>query len=195
MLESLIRPQYQQLLVDKVAHLIKNKISANQVTYASGLFGLLILPLLYFHHPYFAITTLLASGYLDTLDGTLARLTNSSSNWGTLIDIFIDRLVECVIVLALFLQSPEVRGAYCLMMLGSMLLCVTTFLVAGIFIANESNKSFHYSAGLMERAEAFAFFVAMILLPQAFKPLAIVFVLLVTFTAIFRIYECSKQLR
>lgn len=70
----------------------------------------------------------------------------------------VDRVVEFVVVLALWFVAPQQRGLWCLLMLGSMLLCITSFLVVGIFSENQSQKSFHYSSGLMERAEAFSFF-------------------------------------
>ena len=79
-------------------------------------------------------------------------------------------------------------------MLGSMLLCITSFLVVGIFVANDSHKSFHYNPGIMERAEAFIFFIAMMLWPSAFVGLAMLFSLLVTLTAIIRLTQFYKQI-
>ncbi|MCH9756207.1 MAG: CDP-alcohol phosphatidyltransferase family protein [Gammaproteobacteria bacterium] len=188
MLEQACRNQYQVLCVDRVAQALQYKVGPNTVTLLSGILGFLVLPALYFGHILLAISLLLLSGYCDTLDGTLARLTQKSTDWGSVLDIVIDRFVEFIVVLALLMISPESRGFWCLMMLGSMLLCITSFLVVGIFSENHSNKGFHYSVGLMERAEAFIFFIAMMIWPSAFDYLAAIFTVLVGFTALSRLY-------
>lgn len=125
------------------------------------------------------------------LDGSLARHQNKTSPIGAALDITADRLVEFAIILGLFLIDPHKRGLLCLLMLGSVLLCITTFLVVGIFSENQSEKGFHYSPGLMERTEAFAFFALMMLFPIYFTPLAAIFSALTFFTAGKRLYEFS----
>ena len=94
----------------------------------------------------------------------------------------------------MWLVDPVHRALWCFLMLGSMLLCITSFLVVGIFVANDSHKSFHYNPGIMERAEAFIFFIAMMLWPSAFVGLAMLFSLLVTLTAIIRLTQFYKQI-
>lgn len=192
MLEQALRKAYQVILVDRVAEKLQHKTSPNSVTILSGLLGVLVLPAVYFNHAGLAVCLLLLSGYLDTLDGTLARMTHNTSAWGTVLDIVIDRFVEFMVIFALFLYAPE-RAIWCILMLGSILLCITSFLIVGVFTENDSDKSFHYSPGLMERAEAFAFFIVMMLAPKSFSYLAPIFVLLVTYTALFRLYEFHRK--
>lgn len=189
MLETYIRKPYQQALVNPIAKVLSKKVSPNQLTVLSGIIGVLVLPCLYFGAYILAIILLLASGYLDTLDGTLARLTDQSSNWGSVLDITIDRIVEFVVIVALWLVAPDIRNFWIIMMLGSILLCITSFLVIGIFSANQSEKSFHYSPGLMERAEAFAFFIAMMIFPSWFALLSFIFCVLVVATAVIRLKQ------
>lgn len=191
MIEHYLRPQYQRLCVNPIAGVLTQHVSPNQITLLSGLLGLLVLPAVLTHQIFLAVVLLLLSGYCDTLDGSLARLTNHSSNWGSVLDIMTDRMVEITLVIALWAVDPSQRGMEAMLMMASMLLCITSFLVVGIFQENDSEKSFHYSPGLMERAEAFAFFIAMLLCPSQFQPLAWCFVVLVTWTAIYRIYEYS----
>lgn len=193
MIEQHVREYYQQIFVNPVANQLSYAITPNQITLLSGILGLLIFPALMFHQEILAICLLLLSGYCDTLDGTIARFSQQTSNWGSVLDITIDRLVEFVVVLALWSVAPLERGLWCLLMLGSMLLCITSFLVVGIFSENQSQKSFHYSPGLMERAEAFSFFIAMMIWPSAFVFLAFLFTLLVTFTAIVRLRDFYNQ--
>jgi len=196
MIETYVRPSYQRILVDPVARALGKRISPVQLTVLSGIAGLLVLPCLYFGVQIAAIALLLLSGYLDTLDGTLARLTDHSSDWGSVLDITTDRLVEFTVIFALWVIAPEYRSFWVIMMLGSVLLCITSFLVVGVFTANESEKGFHYSPGIMERAEAFLFFIAMILWPAWFAILAFFFSLLVLATAIIRLkqfYNAHRQ--
>ena len=195
MIETYLRPTYQKIFVDPVARrasLIAT-VTPNRITFTSCLFGIAFTPLAYLGSPGLACLTLLISGYLDTLDGTLARLKGESSPAGATLDIVADRLVEFSVIVGIYLIAPESRSFAALFMLGSVLLCVTTFLVVGIFEAHSGEKSFHYSLGLMERAEAFAFFILIILKPAWFPFLAWSFTSLVTLTACIRIHQFTKQ--
>lgn len=191
MLEQKFRKYYQRIIVNPLANFLLNKISPNQITFGAGISGLLVIPSLYWHLSIFAVILLCISGFLDTLDGTVARLSKSSTNFGSALDITIDRLVEFAAIFGLYLFAPD-RGAYTLVMLGSTLFCVTTFLVVGIFTPNNSHKSFHYSSGLIERAEAFAFFIIMTLFPNSFKIMAVLYIILVFLTGIIRLYQFKQ---
>jgi len=193
MIEQRVRRYYQIMFVDAVAVGLKKRIKPNTITLMSGLFGVLVIPAMLFNQVMLAIGLLLTSGYCDTLDGTLARFTNNTTKWGSLLDITTDRLVEFSVVMALWLVDPTHRALWCFFMLGSMLMCITSFLVVGIFSENFSQKSFHYSPGIMERSEAFFFFILMMLWPQAFSFLALLFTILVTLTAVIRLMQFRTQ--
>lgn len=193
MLESRARSHYQRWLVEPVAKQLYQRCHANHVTLFAVLIGVSVLPLLYWQHPWLAAIALLLSGYLDTLDGTLARLAEHASDLGSCFDIVGDRLVEAMVIIGLFAVAPDTRGLACLLMFASILLCITSFLVVGIFTANQSAKSFHYSEGLIERAEAFIFFILMILWPSAFIWLTWLFVILVNVTTCLRLYDFYRH--
>ena len=55
--------------------------------------------------------------------------------------------------------------------------------MVGIFVEQNSNKSFFYHNGLIERAEAFIFYALMIILPGLFTPLAYAYIVLVLLSA------------
>jgi len=189
MLEENLRHHYQKWFVDPVAKAIHHHINPLYITILSGLLGLLVIPALYYSKIALALLLLVASGYLDTLDGTVARQTKTSSAFGSAMDIVTDRLVEISAVIGLWLVDPTHRAFLSLLMLASMLLCITSFLVVGIFTSNDSHKGFHYSPGIMERAEAFIFFILMMLLPMYFVPLSILFIILVMLTTAIRLIE------
>jgi len=194
MLEIYLRPAYQKWLVNPVATLIQRNLrqSAQIITLCAGVCGILSAIVLVGGFTYFAVCLLLISGYCDTLDGTIARIDNKTTPMGAVLDIITDRIVEFAIIFALFTLNPAGHGFAALAMLGSILICVSSFLVVGIFTENTSQKSFHYSPGLMERAEAFIFFVIMMLKPNWFNGLAWLFSGLVFYTALVRIYQFYK---
>ena len=193
MLESYCRSQYQRWFVIPIATRLGPKITPNQITCIAGFIGMMALPALFFNFPVIAGILVLLSGYFDTLDGTLARLKHTVSDMGSILDIIFDRIVEFAIIFGLFTVDPMHRAWMALLMLGSILICITSFLVVGIFTPNTSEKGFHYSPGLMERAEAFIFFLLMIFLPSAFNELALCFSLLVMFTTVQRLFQFYKQ--
>ena len=193
MIENYLRPVYQKFCVDKFAKFLIDKCTPNQITLLACIFGILVVPSLIVHAHLLATLLLLLSGYCDTLDGTLARIQSKTSDAGTMFDIVVDRIVEFSVILGLFAIDPIHRGWGSLIMLGSVLICVTSFLMVGIFTSNESDKGFHYSKGLMERPEAFLFFIAMIWLPNEFNYISGLFSILVGWTAYVRASQFIRQ--
>jgi phosphatidylglycerophosphate synthase len=193
MIERYVRPLYQEILGNPLGRILGVVMTPNMITLLSVLTGIGIVPALFNDQPLLALVLLCLSGLLDTLDGTVARLFNNATPLGTALDIIGDRIVEFAVLLGLFLVSPETRSLDAILMLGSVLICVSSFLVVGILSQNDSVKGFHYSPGLMERPEAFAFFAAMILLPEYFHSLSITFTFLVCLTAVVRMLEFGRK--
>jgi len=194
MLDSNFYTPYQKVLINPILKLkILKKFHPNIITLLSCLFGIFSFFLIIHNHKYLAVSALLLSGYFDTLDGSLARLVARKSNLGSVLDIFSDRIVEVFIFIALFLVDPQNRALFTIIMLASSYLCVTSFLVVGIFSQNDSKKSFHYSSGIIERTEAFIFFIAMILFDKFFNILSMSFSILVFLTAFIRVFEFMKN--
>lgn len=193
MLDSKLRKHYDKVLLDPLINRgYFDKVNPHLLTLIACLSGISAGLFLWVDKPLCAFLALFLSGFLDTVDGALARRQGLSSPKGAAIDIVSDRLVECSVVLGLFSVSPPSRDLLTLLMLVSVLICITSFLVVGIFSPKESEKSFHYSPGLMERTEAFLFFAAMILLPGYFAPLSILFSVLVFLTGLTRIRQFVK---
>lgn len=197
MIEAKCRPFFQAYCIEPLAERIDKHqwLTPNQITLLACVSGCLVAPALYLALPGVAITLLLFSGYCDVLDGSVARLSKQLQPTGSLYDIVSDRLVEFMVVMGLFFVDMSQRGAYCLWMLGSILICVTSFLVVGILTENDGQKGFYYSPGLMERAEAFIFFIAMIGWPKQFPLLAMMFSVLVFWTAIVRVKDYQVQVQ
>jgi len=193
MIDSKFRQLYQKSFVDPILFFfVKSGVHPNILTLFALVFGIMVIPLIANGFGKMAILFMVFSGYLDTLDGSLARATNKSSNIGAFLDIVADRIVEFSVILGLFLVDPTSRGVLCFLMLGAVLICVTTFLSVAIFQENDSNKGFFYSPGIMERAEAFILFTIMIAFPSTFNFVSILFVFLVCLTGMIRTYEFCK---
>ena len=190
MIDSRLREKYQTILINPLLRVNwLSKVKPSSVSFIGLCFGLIAALLIPCGYSILACVMLIFSGYLDTLDGSIARAFEKVSSSGAALDIFFDRCVEFAIIMGLFYVNPELRGALCLVMLGSILLCITSFLVVGIFEQNESKKSFHYSVGIMERTEAFIFFCSIILFPSIFPYLATAFSMLVLITALVRMVQ------
>lgn len=193
MLENIVRSSYQRWLIQPFLKVVSRCFSATRLTFMAGIVGALVFPLLYIHFNLLATISLLFSGYLDTLDGSIAREQQKSSPTGAILDIMTDRFVEIMVVLGLWSIAPATRGIFCLLLLASILLCVTSFLIVAVFTPNNSEKSFHYSPGLIERAEAFIFFLLLIWIPHYFNAIAVTFILLTCWTAIYRVFQFFQQ--
>ena len=193
MIDTYARHWYQKILVDPVAKVLEKKLAPNVITLFACLFGILSAGFIACRMPWIATILLLISGYLDTLDGSIARRKQSVSDKGCALDIFCDRTVEAAIIFGLFYFNPYTRAIPSMCMALSVLLCITSFLVVGIFNQNDSKKSFFYSVGIMERTEAFIFFILMVLIPSWFSLFAYIFSLLVLITALIRIVQFVKS--
>ncbi len=193
MIDSNFRTYFQAILIEPVAHLLfRVGLKPNQVTLAALFCGVVASVALVFEQRIVAITLLLLSGLLDAADGSLARKTDASTDAGCVLDIAFDRVVEAVMVVGLFLRDPTTRALPALILLASFYWCITTFLLSGIFEKNRSVKSFHYSPGLIERSETFAFFVVVMIWEDAFYWAAFIFAALVLATTLKRFSELLR---
>jgi len=202
MLDKYITPIIKPLLTPVVKLLHKRAITADQLTVAGFLIGLLAVPLLTLEYWYAALTAIILNRILDGLDGALARYANQSSSAGGYLDITLDFLFYAAIPFGFILANPEQNA-----IAGSLLL--TTFIGTGssflaFAIAAEKfdiekpqfkYKSFYYLNGLTEGTETIALFVAFCIWPQHFAPLAILFAIACMITIFTRIHGGYHTLR
>ena len=108
MLDTHARKYVNPIIELGAEFLLKLKLTPNNVTILALLLGISTSIFLYFDMQIIAVTLLWVSGYLDAVDGAMARRSNSSSSFGTLLDIVSDRIVEVSIVLVLGLKFVDV---------------------------------------------------------------------------------------
>ena len=193
MLDTHARKYVNPIIELGAEFLLKLKLTPNNVTILALLLGVSTSIFLYFDMQIIAVTLLWASGYLDAVDGAMARRSNSSSSFGTLLDIVSDRIVEVSIVLVLGLKFVDVR--YNLIVLTvCILMSMTIFLTVGALSEKKGVKSFYYQAGVAERSEGFIFFSLMILIPSYLGIITNIFSILIIITAIQRFLEAKRLL-
>ncbi|MFV0519081.1 MAG: CDP-alcohol phosphatidyltransferase family protein [Lachnospirales bacterium] len=187
--------EHVQPIFDKVANFfINRKISATKVTILALIVGIIASLFLFFEYKYLALAFLWISGFLDVLDGTIARKTSSKTKLGGFLDIIFDRIVEIGIIFALCLLNKEL-SLCCVFLLGAIIMSMTIFLTSGALIDKDSSKAFYYQTGLAERTEGFI----MLSLAMIFETFAMIFLVIfaciVYFTAIQRFVETVKYLK
>ena len=193
MLDTHARKYVNPIIELGAKFLLRLKLTPNNVTILALLLGISTSIFLYFDMQIIAVTLLWVSGYLDAVDGAMARRSNSSSSFGTLLDIVSDRIVEVSIVLVLGLKFVDVR--YNLIVLTvCILMSMTIFLTVGALREKKGVKSFYYQAGVAERSEGFIFFSLMILIPSYLGIITNIFSILIIITAIQRFLEAKRLL-
>lgn len=192
MLDSKARKIIQPIFDNSATFFIKRNISANQVTLIAFVIGLMPSVLIFFNIPtIIAILVLWLSGFLDAVDGTVARKTKTSSPFGTIMDITFDRLVE-ISLLIVFAWKYSTNMMVFVLLACSIIISMTIFLTVGAASERVSEKTFYYQAGLAERTEGFIMFSIMAFLPQFIDFIAMIFAAMILFTAVQRFYEAYR---
>lgn len=188
MIDTKARARFDGLFDRTARRLLKWGLVPNQVTAAAFVLGTGAGAVLYFGHALPAVILLWLSGYLDAVDGSMARQSSRSNPFGAMLDIVSDRIVELAIFWALALTHPESRLAM-LGLVSAALLSMTVFLTTALLVRNTGNKSFYYQAGLMERTEGFIASTAMMLLPRWLVPLTWIYAGLIGITILQRLAQ------
>lgn len=193
MLDSRGRHMIEPVIRKTAKGLLKVELHANQVTTIAFLIGILSGPLIYFEQPIWAVAVLWLSGFLDAVDGTMARQTKSSS-FGTVLDVSYDRLVEISVILGLAFLYPQAMWVLLILSV-SIIYAMTIFLTVGAVSEKKGMKNFYYQPGLAERTEGFLLFTFMILFPNYIVALTTLFIGVEVFTALQRLNEARKILK
>lgn len=194
MLDSLVLKHSKQQQIQLAQRVINWGFNANQVTVIGFLIGLSALPLLAFEHYWLALLAILVNRLLDGLDGTIARLTQTSDRGGFL-DIVLDFLFYSAIPLGFALANPAENALAAAVLIYSFIGTGSSFLAFGVFAAKRQmsssvypHKSFYYLGGLTEATETILVFVLMCLIPTWFSELAYLFASLCFISTALRIY-------
>jgi archaetidylinositol phosphate synthase len=187
--------KYISLLFKAMANLfLRLKMTPNNITVIGFLIGLLPFVFIYFDKYLIAVLFLWISGFFDAIDGEMARISDNSTPFGTLMDVTFDRIVEIGVILAIALKHPQFRLEL-LFLTAAIILSMTIFLTVGALSENKGSKSFYYQAGVVERTEGFLLFTLMILIPKHIALISNIFSILIAITAIQRMIEAKRLLK
>lgn len=194
MLDTHARKYVQPIINQTAKVLIQLGLTANQVTMLAFGIGIFSGVFIVWRLPIWAVIALWLSGFLDAVDGSIAREENSMSAWGTLMDITFDRIVELSVIVGLALRYPQAQFLL-LLLTGGIVFSMTVFLTVGALTDKKGIKSFYYQAGLAERTEGFILFTLMILLHQELLWVTGLFLFAEVFTGLQRIGEAKRILK
>lgn len=186
--------KYVEPFISKTAKLLlKWKLTANQVTVIAFIIGISSGLFIYLGEPVVAVAVLWLSGFLDAVDGSMARQTETSE-FGTVLDVSFDRLVEISVIIGLALAFPEITLPLLLLSV-AIIFSITVFLTVGAVAEKKGMKSFYYQAGVAERTEGFILFSLIILVPSMMYIITMIYAAIVAFTGVQRLLEAKKILR
>ena len=193
MLDTHARKHVQPTVEKTADFLLKMGFSADGIIKIAFAIGVSSGLFIYLDQPLIAILVLWLSGYLDVVDGTMARKTKPSS-WGTLLDISFDRVVEISVILGLAFRFPDSMWALLLLSV-SIIIGMTVFLTVGALSEKQGTKSFYYQAGLAERTEGFILFTLMIVFSTYLTAITLIFVAVQLITIAQRMAEAKRILK
>ncbi len=192
-----LRIVYEQF----VRKIFLGRISANKLTIIGLTLGLLAAFFIYLSEILplkleliiLSCISMVLSFVLDTMDGAIARA-EGPTKFGGLLDIFSDRTVEILIIIAVVSTDPFTLIWPGLFSLGAMVLCISMFLIISTLAeeidqTNDTKKVIRYRKGFMERSETLIFLFIIVLLFPWRVFLLWIFTALVFLTALLRLKD------
>lgn len=199
MLDAYLRPIINTPLEKISTLLLKKKISPNQITYTGFLLGVIAAIFLALQLYMTALVFILLSRLMDGLDGALARVGNTASDYGGYIDIVLDFIFYSGIIFAFALGHPD-QAMYAAFLIFSFMGTGSSFLAYAIIAERRGmetvargKKSFFHTGGLAEGTETIATLCLICLLPQHFYLWAILFGMMCWLTTFGRIVEAKEN--
>lgn len=191
MFDARLRPLIDPPLNAMGRGLARAGITANQVTLAGLAIGLGSAAAIAARHFWLALALVIASRLLDGLDGAVARA-RGKSDFGGYLDIVSDFAFYVAVPVGFGFADPA-NLPFALVLVACFTVTGVSFLAFAVLAAQRGlettahgEKSFFYNTGLAEGGETIAFFFAMCLWPQWFRPLAAVFAVLCVLTVLQR---------
>ena len=189
MLDTVTRPLINRPLNSAGRMLARRGVTANTVTIAGLLIGLLAAVAIAMHWFVAAFALIVANRIADGVDGAVARAGTPTDRGGYL-DIVVDYVFYGSVPFAFAIADPVQNALPAAALLAGFCLTCASFLTFATIAAKRGleteahgRKSFFYSTGLVEGTETIAFFLLMTALPAWFPALAWIFAALCVLTA------------
>ena len=177
MFDARLRPYNDPPLNRAGTWIARQGISANVLTFAGLIIGLLGAASIALEHYNLGLGLIVLNRLIDGLDGAVARA-GTPTDLGGYFDIVADFAFYVSVPLGFGIADPA-NALPALALVASFVLTGTSFLAFAVIAAKRGEdteahgkKSFFYSTGLAEGAETIAVFIAMALLPEWFATIA-----------------------
>lgn len=194
MFDSYIRTIIDPPLNTTGKYLSRVKISANSITIAGFLFGLISIMLISFSMYYYAIVFILLNRLCDGLDGAVARNT-SLTDFGGFLDILCDFIIYSGVIFAFSISDNEKSFAASFLIF-SFIGPITSFLSYAIIAekrkiktSRQGKKSFYYLSGICEGTETAIILIALCVFHKYFDYICFFYGFLCWLTTIGRAYS------
>jgi phosphatidylglycerophosphate synthase len=195
-------PVIKAPLVRLATPLIDRGISANQVTVAAFVVGMIGALFISMEMYGLGLVAICLNRLGDGLDGTIARITDTSSDAGGYLDIVLDFIFYSGVVVGFAVAVPEENALAAAFLIWSFMGTGSSFLAFAIMAAKQNieqleygKKSLYFLGGITEGSETIACFVLMCLMPSHFVLLAVVFGCLCWVTTATRVFVSYKMLK
>lgn len=189
MFDRFVIPVQERVLAGPARMLVSRGITADQITLAGFVVGLLSVPLLALGFFVPALVAILLNRLADGLDGIVARMTKPTDR-GAFADIAFDFAVYAAVPLGFALADPAQNALPATILIASFVGTGSSFLAFAVIAAGRGQraadyptKGIYYLGGLTEGTETILFFTAACLWPATFPWLASVFAGLCAITA------------
>lgn len=183
--------------------LSKTPITPNTITWIGFFLSLTAVALVITNNLIAAGITVLVAGFCDILDGALARSTNQTTRFGTILDSTLDRISEAALllgILILFLLNPESSIFFRFIPKQWSISFVNLALLASMLVsyirARAETQGLECQIGIFTRNERMITITLGLLLGQFESALSIALVIVTVlsfFTASQRLYHIRQQ--
>jgi CDP-diacylglycerol--glycerol-3-phosphate 3-phosphatidyltransferase len=190
-IEKFLRKFFKKFLDAVGAFLNRSGITLNVIT-ITGLIGNIVAAIfIALNHLLVGGIIAMVMGPLDALDGTMARLRNEPSKYGSFIDSVTDRYSELILLAGLLIHFQQDND-----WLGTLLIYFTAMGSVLVSYIRAKAESLGYNAkfGLVTRVERYLILIPGIIFAKPHIPLAII-ALLGNVTALQRFFYVRKQAR
>lgn len=193
MLDGRVRTIIDPYLAVLARRLVRYRVTADGVTFAGFLIGLLAAFAIALNAFLLGLLLLLVSRLADGLDGAVAKQTRAT-DFGGYLDIVLDFVFYGAIPLGFVFADPEANAVPGAVLIFSFYANGASFLAYAIMAEKRrlrtdirGEKSLYFTTGLAEATETIIVFVLACLFPAWFPVLAFVFAAICFYTAFSRI--------
>lgn len=192
MIDAAVQPLQRRALAPMARTLHSAGITADGITVAGFLIGLITVPALATGWYLAALFFLLVNRLADGLDGAVARL-GTPTDRGAFLDIALDFVFYALVPIGFALADPAANALPAAILVAAFVGTGSSFLAFAAIAAKRKlaadafpTKGIYYLGGLTEGAETIAVFVAACLWPTLFPTLAYVFATACAITTLVR---------